>query len=68
MNQFNYLADVRYICPEVKNKVKSYFKQFRIHFEEIKRRKEINQGLPTSLQSEIAQMINNDVIRASKLF
>jgi hypothetical protein len=52
----------------IRSKIRYYFKNLRIPFEEFKRRNKLVQTLPVSLKEEISLVVNQKLIHGVKFF
>jgi len=60
--EMNKLAEVRHLPENLRKKIRYYFKNLRIPFEELKRRKSLSKELPVCLKEEISLLVNHDLI------
>lgn len=64
LEQCKILAERRNLPVELREKIRFFFKNLRIPFENLKENANLVEDLPKSLQEEIALCVNNDVIKA----
>lgn len=60
--EMNKLAEVRHLPEKLRKKIRYYFQNLRIPFEELKRRKALSKELPVCLKEEISLLVNQDLI------
>lgn len=60
--EVNKLAETRHLPEKLRQKIRYYFKNLRIPFEEYKKRKELVTELPVCMKEEISLLINQDLI------
>lgn len=68
LEKFKKLAEVRHLPENLRAKIRYYFKNLRVPFEEFKRRNNLVSELPASLKEELSLLVNQSLIHGVKFF
>jgi hypothetical protein len=62
------LSELRHLPDKIRAKIRFYFQNLRLPFEEFKRRNKLVETLPVSLKEEISLVVNQKLIHGVKFF